>query len=120
MGVLTSMVERFRRVKHAHVLPDVVLMVLSGYASFWVIAGPEGFYERLQLIHLWIAVSIVVRLVVMILMGVYDRLWRYVSANDAVNLASSLALSSFILFTTLTSFFGMGRNLPMAMLLNLF
>lgn len=115
----SQMIERCKRVGWEHFVIDAFLMVISGYASAYVVLGHDLFNARLGLITAWIFLSIPVRFAVFVLNGVYDSIWRYTSLTDAVKLASALFVSGLVLFTVYVSFYGLGRLSPFIFIINM-
>ncbi len=95
------------RINWRHLLPDVLAMVFCFYFSLFVRVDGEEFWNYLPTLSLQLPLFLLVRVVTFTTMGVYDIIWRYVSAADAVKLIKAISLSTaFIVVLTYLLDFG--------------
>ncbi|MCB0390360.1 MAG: polysaccharide biosynthesis protein [Bdellovibrionales bacterium] len=80
-----------------HALFDAVVISLSLYLSFWLRVGDELHTIYWPIFLRFLPLYIPIRLLVFYFMGVYKIFWRFVTSNDAMLLAKSVALSSAVL-----------------------
>ncbi|MCB0357454.1 MAG: polysaccharide biosynthesis protein, partial [Bdellovibrionales bacterium] len=94
-----SLKQNIKAVSWRHFLPDVIVLTLSLYLSLYLRVGWEDFPYHLSYIHWFIPIVVGVRLLVFIVMGVYNIFWRYVSAVDAYRIIRAVFVSSGIIIT---------------------
>ncbi|MEQ1878944.1 MAG: nucleoside-diphosphate sugar epimerase/dehydratase, partial [Bdellovibrionia bacterium] len=88
---------RLRRLNYRHVLPDILVMVLSLYLSlFWRVSQAELGSHLLTLNKL-LPIFVLLRLSTLIAAGVYNIIWRYVSLEDVWKLIKGVLLSALII-----------------------
>jgi FlaA1/EpsC-like NDP-sugar epimerase len=79
-----------------HVLADAVLIVAALYFSLWMRLGTGALHEHLYALNHFVGIFLAARLVVFFILGVYQSMWRYTSARDAVILSTAVLLSTVI------------------------
>lgn len=96
---------KFKRVSYQHLIPDMILIVASLYASLYMRVGGTAEMDRfLPVLHSYVPIFLSVRLLTFVVSDVYLMMWRYVSTSDVVKLFRAVILSSaFVLaIATLT------------------
>lgn len=82
---------------YRHIIPDLLIMVGSLYISVYLRIGYETYDSYLPMILNYLPIVIVVRMICLNTMGVYNILWRYVSAYDAMRIVRAVFLSTAII-----------------------
>lgn len=96
--MLRSVKQNFFTVSLRHVIPDILVLTASLYISLYLRVGVQDFAKHLAYVHWFIPMAVGMKLLVFVLMGVYNIFWRYVSAIDAYKIArASLLASAFII-----------------------
>jgi FlaA1/EpsC-like NDP-sugar epimerase len=109
---IAATVARLRRVSLRHLVPDLVLLAGSLFASLWLRLGWPDALAHLSVLVRHLPVFLGVRLVVFVLDGVYDTIWRHFGVSDALRLARSF-LVALVLVLALSLVLDLGR-LPRA------
>ncbi|MGE3974626.1 MAG: polysaccharide biosynthesis protein [Bdellovibrionales bacterium] len=86
------------RINWRHLLPDLAVMIFSFYAALYLRVETEGFVSYAPVLTLYLPLFLLINVVTFTLMGVYDIIWRYVSAADAVKLIKATSLATALLF----------------------
>ena len=86
-----------KRVKYRHILPDMVLVIASLYASLFLRVGWEGFSYYSSILNRYLPLFVLLRIGTFLAMGIYDIVWRYVSLKDVIKLVKAVALSSLMI-----------------------
>lgn len=95
------------RVSLGHILPDSAIIIASLYLSLYLRLGFSEIPEHIVTFHQYLPIILAIRLVVNWVFGVYEIMWRYISARDAITLAKATVTSSAIVITI--SFFVFDR-----------
>lgn len=93
----SSYLNLVKRVPLKHFSVDLCIMAFSLPAALWLRVGPETFFAFLPALLYLLATSIAVRALVMIGLGCYSIMWRYVSTVDVVRLVQAVAASTGLL-----------------------
>ncbi|MGE0763273.1 MAG: polysaccharide biosynthesis protein [Bdellovibrionales bacterium] len=93
----------FGRIRLSHLLTDALVIAGSVYLSVFLRVGTHGFEDFLPIIHRYLPLILITRLLFLYGIGSYRILWRYVSAMDAFRLAQGVAASTALI--VFTSFF---------------
>jgi FlaA1/EpsC-like NDP-sugar epimerase len=109
---IAATIARLRRVSLRHLVPDLVLLTTSLFASLWLRLGWPDALTHLSVLVRHLPVFLGVRLVVFVLDGVYDTIWRHFGVSDALRLARSF-LVALVLVLALSLVLDLGR-LPRA------
>lgn len=88
---------RFRRVNWRHFLADSVLITVSLYTSLLIRLDWSSFFDKASILTNYLAIFLFLRLVTMILLGVYDIIWRYVSIADSIKVVRATFISTFFI-----------------------
>jgi len=93
-------------VRWRHYLPDIFASVASAYVSLFLRVDINGFFNYLSVLSLYLPVFILIRFSLSYYFGIYDIVWRFVSAADAIklirtNIFSTLAIIVFAVFIDL-------------------
>ncbi len=95
-----------------HLLPDIVVFVVSLYFSLFLRVGYGEFSQHLASANLYLPLILGIRLLVMISFGSYNIYWRYISALDVLRLARSMAVSTLLVLATSFFIFEKFGHLP--------
>ncbi|MGE0526233.1 MAG: polysaccharide biosynthesis protein [Bdellovibrionales bacterium] len=92
---LPNILKRYspRRFSWKHLMIDAVLIVASLFASLWLRLGEAQIDQHIHTLYQLAAGFVVIRLLVFLGFGVYQSLWRYISAHDASRLILAVGLS---------------------------
>ncbi|MDZ4662438.1 MAG: nucleoside-diphosphate sugar epimerase/dehydratase [Pseudomonadota bacterium] len=91
--------KRPARVSLGHILPDSVIIIASLYLSLYLRLGISEIPEHIVTFHQYLPIILAIRLSVNWVFGVYEIMWRYISARDAITLAKATVTSSAIVIT---------------------
>ncbi len=105
---LNRNLNRLKRLRPKHVLPDVVLIIGCTFISLYLRLGWSDYGPSCLLVLKFLPLLIAIRLITFTLTGVYDIIWRYTSFNDAVLLIKAVFISSFIQMMLITRYFYVG------------
>lgn len=81
------------RFSFQHVGIDMLLMLLSLYASLWLRLGEGQWDMHAPALNHLAGAFVVIRTLTFIGFGVYQSLWRYISTHDASRLATAVVIS---------------------------
>jgi FlaA1/EpsC-like NDP-sugar epimerase len=106
---------RVQRISRNHILVDVLIIFSSLYLSLLIRTGWPEMGEFLPVLNRYAIFFVLLRMGALIALGVYNIIWRYISASDAFKLVRATALSSALLISV-TYLMNLG-HLPRAMFL---
>ena len=92
----TDLFKKPWRISPRHFLPDVLIIVLSLYASLYLRVGTEGWDTHISRLHAWLPFIVVIRVACLTMFNSYSIMWRYVSTFDAVQIAKAVSLSTLL------------------------
>lgn len=86
-----------RAIRISHLLTDSVLVMASVFLSVYLRVGSDGLEGFLPVVWRYLPIILGVRLGILIAIGSYRVLWRYVSAHDAFRLGQAMAASTAVI-----------------------
>jgi len=92
---------RIKRINYRHLIPDVILIMSSLYASLYLRVGwDDGYAEFLPVLNRHILLCLILRIGCFFVLGIYDIIWRYISFSDALRLFQAIGLSSVLIIAS--------------------
>lgn len=101
-------VKVIRRINPLHIFIDAGLIALSLYMSVFLRVSWNGLMDNLPMVTSYLPLFIALRLSTMFFFGIYNFIWRYISASDVTSLAKSIGFST-ICILAMSYMIDMGR-----------
>lgn len=86
---------RFVRLNHRHVLPDLVIIISTLYLSLYIRLG-ERFAIDLGYFTKFVPIFLILHFGCLVAFGIYEIIWRYFSLTDAMRLLRTVAFSTVL------------------------
>jgi FlaA1/EpsC-like NDP-sugar epimerase len=86
-----------KRINYRHLLTDLVLVILSFYASLFLRVNLDEIYMFIPTVNKILPIVVAFRLAFFMYFETYNIIWRYVSAIDAFRLVKAVLVSSFFI-----------------------
>lgn len=85
------------RVTFRRLAPDLIAIISSLYVSLFLRLGTTELFDFLPILHKYLIIFVTVRIGILIALGTYNVIWRYISAADAFRLFRAILLSSVVI-----------------------